>query len=442
MADFATSDSPIVQAQLDRLNAMTAGQDKLGRARLRRLLKRLGNPERQMPPAFHVSGTNGKGSTCTYLRGAIAAAGLTAHAYTSPHLVRLNERIRIAGRLVSDEELAKLLSDTLDAVGDDETTFFEATTAAAFLGFARHPADACIIEVGIGGRLDATNVIPSALACGITQIGIDHQRFLGDTIEEIASEKAGIAKPGVPLVTLVYPPAIAGRFAEVAASADAPVLAKGEAWDAWTEGNSLHYRDEQGELTLPAPALPGAHQADNAGLAIAMLRHQDMLRVGPDALAEALRCAKWPGRLSRLGPGPATDLLPAGAELWLDGAHNVAAMEKVAAFMQQRLRPDGKLHVVLALLEDKDAEGVLGCFTGIDCQVLTVPISGYQCRTAADLRATARNLRLEASEAMDFTEALDAIGKQSVTGEPPVVLITGSLYLAGQVLRFNRELPD
>lgn len=441
MADKAVSDDALVQAQLDRLNAMSPGRDILGHSRLRRLLAKLGNPERHLPPVFHVAGTNGKGSTCTYLRGAIAAAGMRAHVYTSPHLVRLNERIRVANRLIEDAALAKVLSDTLDAADGEEITFFEATTAAAFLAFSRTPADACIIEVGIGGRLDATNVIPSAVACGISQLGIDHQAFLGDTIEEIAAEKAGIARAGVPLVTQAYGPSVTARIAEVAQAVGAPVLAQGDAWDAMLADGQLIYRDDQSTLHLPVPALAGPHQARNAGLAIAMLRHQQALAIGSDAIAASLASARWPARLARLAAGPVTDLLPPGADVWLDGAHNVAAMGVVIDFIRDRLVPGQRLEVVMALLNDKDADGVLACLSGIDATIRTVPIVGYDSRDPQELAAIARHAGLDAHPAPDFQTALTEIG--ATASEPfPLVLIIGSLYLAGQVLRFNREFPD
>ena len=232
MADRASSSHPGVQRQLDRLALLSSGRDTLGLERISALLDRLGNPQRALPPVLHVAGTNGKGSTCAFLRAAIEAAGLSAHVYTSPHLVRFNERIRLAGRLIEDEALAALLAETLDAAAGMEISFFEATTAAAFLAFSRTPADACIVEVGLGGRLDATNVIERPLVCGIAQLGLDHPQFLGDRLEQIAAEKAGIAKAGAPLATLRYPANVAARVAEAAAAAGAPWLPQGEAWDA------------------------------------------------------------------------------------------------------------------------------------------------------------------------------------------------------------------
>src|SRR5687768_5699940 len=269
--DRAVSDHPGVQRQLDRLTWLAPGPDTLGLERIAALLARLGNPERRLPPVFHVAGTNGKGSTCAFLRAAVEAAGMTAHVYTSPHLVRFNERIRIAGRLIEDELLADLLAEALDAADGIDPSFFEATTAAAFLAFSRIEADACIVEVGLGGRLDATNVHPSPAVCGIAQLGVDHQAFLGDRIEQIAAEKAGIAKKNVPLVTQLYPEPLAERIGRVAAAAGALWLPRGGKWDAGLRGGRIHYRDARGELDLPEPRLAGAHQATNAALAVAML---------------------------------------------------------------------------------------------------------------------------------------------------------------------------
>ncbi|RYD98549.1 MAG: bifunctional folylpolyglutamate synthase/dihydrofolate synthase, partial [Sphingomonadales bacterium] len=308
MPDHATSTDPAVQRQLDRLTLLSPGADILGLGRITELLARIGDPHLRLPPVIHVAGTNGKGSTCAFLRAAIEAAGLTAHVYSSPHLVRFNERIRLAGNLIEDAELAPLLEEVLTAGGDIGASFFEVTTAAAFLAFARTPADACIIEVGLGGRLDATNVIQRPAATGIAQLGVDHQSFLGDTAEEIAAEKAGIAKPDVPLVTMAYPDPVALTVAAVAATRGAPVLAAGEAWHWQVLGDRLVYSDAAGTLETPLPALAGPHQPANLALAIALLRHQHALAIPDAAFAAAARGARWPARMQRLGEGPMLDL--------------------------------------------------------------------------------------------------------------------------------------
>jgi dihydrofolate synthase/folylpolyglutamate synthase len=441
MPDYALSDHPDVQRQLDRLATLSPGTDTLGLERISALLDRLGNPERRLPPVFHIAGTNGKGSTCAFLRAAVEAAGLKAHVYTSPHLVRFNERIRIGGALIGDGLLADLLGETLDAAEGIAPSFFEATTAAAFLAFARAPADACIVEVGLGGRLDATNVVSAPAACGIAQLGLDHQHYLGDRIEQVAAEKAGIAKNGVPLVTLHYPDRVAKRIGEAASAAGAAWLAKGSAWDATVSRHQLHYRDSRGTLDLPLPRLAGAHQAGNAALAVAMLRHQQAVEIGVPALCAAMGKAEWPARLQRLGPGPLHDLLPAGSELWLDGAHNPAAARAVADFFRGRVVRGRPLHVVLGVLANKDAAGILKPFAGSAATVHAVPVPGHPHHAPADLAAAARGFGLSGRAAPAIEAALGWIGRHAGGAEPPIVLIMGSLYLAGEVLRRSGEGP-
>ncbi|MES2753392.1 MAG: folylpolyglutamate synthase/dihydrofolate synthase family protein, partial [Pseudomonadota bacterium] len=362
MPDHAVSSSPAVQAQLDRLWALSPGADVLGLERITALLDRLGNPHLRLPPVFHVAGTNGKGSTCAFLRAMLEAGGYRVHAYTSPHLVRFNERIRLAGTLIEDAALAPLLAEVLDAGGDIGASFFEITTAAAFLAFHRTPADACVIEVGLGGRLDATNVLPAPAVCGIASLGIDHEAFLlvpeagtpAVPIERIAFEKAGIAKSGVPLVTQAYPAAVAGIVADSALAARASLFARDGAWRADVRAEAIAYRDAHGALALPVPALAGAHQADNAALAVAMLRHQPALAIDPAALATGIAAARWPARLQRLAPGP---LVAPGREVWLDGGHNRDAGERIAAFFAGR---PGPLHLVIGMLANKDQAAIVG----------------------------------------------------------------------------------
>jgi len=442
MADHARSADPDVQHQLDRLAALSPGRDILGLERIAALLDRLGNPQHDLPPVFHVAGTNGKGSTCAFLRASIEAAGLTTHVYTSPHLVRFNERIRIAGRLIDDEMLASLLGEVLDIADDIGPSFFEVTTAAAFLAFTRVPADACVIEVGLGGRLDATNVIERPAVCGIAQLGLDHQGFLGDTIEGIAGEKAGIAKPGVPLVTQHYPAPLANRIGAAADAVKAPWLSRGGQWDVATYRGRLHYRDAAGKLDLPLPRLPGAHQAMNAGLAIAMLRHQHAITVPEAAMRAGLGWAEWPARLQRLGEGVLVDRLPRGAELWLDGGHNPSAARMIADFFRLRLTPPRPFHMILGLLENKDAGGVLKAFAGQVANILTVPIPDHAHHLPEALAAAAREAGFAARPAASFEDALDWIARHADPANPPVVLIGGSLYLAGLVLETNGTPPD
>jgi dihydrofolate synthase/folylpolyglutamate synthase len=439
--DFARSESPAVQHQLDRLARLTPPGDVLGLERISALLTRLGDPQLKLPPVFHVAGTNGKGSTCAFLRAAIEAAGLKVHSYTSPHLVRFNERIRLAGKLIEDEPLAVLLEEVLGEAEGIGATFFEVTTAAAFLAFARTPADACIVEVGLGGRLDATNVLERPAICGIAHLGLDHQAFLGTRIEAIAAEKAGIAKQGVPLVTQLYSAQVASRIGEVASRTGAPWLPRGGPWEAIGHSQQLHYRDRHGKLDLPLPRLQGAHQAMNAALAIAMLRHQNSILVRDSALKAALGWAEWPARLQRLGAGPLADLLPRSAELWLDGGHNPGAARAVADFFRSHVPAGRPFHIVFGLLESKDAVGVLKPFRNRSITLHTVPIEGHAHHAPGALAAAAREEGITAIPARDIADALGWIARHADRAAPPIVLILGSLYLAGEVLRANGQVP-
>ncbi|WP_114950711.1 bifunctional folylpolyglutamate synthase/dihydrofolate synthase [Sphingosinicella terrae] len=439
--DFAVSADPDVQRQLDRLARLEPAGAVLGLDRIRALLERLGNPQLQLPPVLHVAGTNGKGSTCAFLRAATEAAGLTAHVYTSPHLVRFNERIRLAGRLIDDALLAALLAETLDCAEGMEISFFEATTAAAFLAFSRTPADACIVEVGLGGRLDATNLVAPAI-CGIAQLGLDHAAFLGSRLEQIAAEKAGIAKKGVPLVTQLYPERVAEPIARSASEAGALWLPRGGVWDAQVRAGRIHYRDGRGSLALPLPRLAGAHQAANAALAVAMLRHQDALAVPESALRAAMGWAEWPARLQRLAPGPIHDRLPAGSELWLDGAHNGAAARAVADFFRLRPSPGRPFHIVLGLLANRDPAALLRPFRGRSILFHPIPVPGHDHNPPEAIAAAARDMGFGAVPAQSVEAALDWIARQSDPAHPPVVLVMGSLYLAGDVLQANDQPPN
>lgn len=442
MADHAHSSDPAVQRQLDRLAMLSPGRDVLGLERITRLLDRLGNPQHDLPPIFHVAGTNGKGSTCAFLRAALEASGRRVHVYTSPHLVRFNERIRVADRLIEDAWLADLLEEVLSVADDISPSFFEATTAASLLAFARSPADACVIEVGLGGRLDATNVIEHPAVCGIAQLALDHQAFLGDRIEIIAAEKAGIAKRGAPLVTLHYPAPIATRIGEVAAGAGAEWLPKGSGWDAAVYQQRLHYRDNDGRLDLPLPRLPGAHQALNASLAVAMLRHQKVLHVADSAIRAAMGWADWPARLQQLHEGPLLGKLPRGSELWIDGGHNPAAGRAISDFFRGHVAAGRPFHIILGLLQNKDAGGFLKSFSGRTATVHTVPVPGHPFHEPTQLTAAARANGLTAFAATDPLQALDWIAHHADRANPPVVLIGGSLYLAGTMLAANNTPPE
>jgi dihydrofolate synthase/folylpolyglutamate synthase len=432
MADFARSTNPHVQEQLDRLSKLSPAGDRLGLERVAAVLERLGRPQDSLPPVLHVAGTNGKGSTVAFLRAALEASGHSVHAFTSPHLVRFNERIRIAGRLVEDEELARLLTEVIDSGAGIEPSFFEVAAAVAFLAFARTPADACILEVGLGGRLDATNVVERPLVTGIANLALDHQQFLGNGLPDIAGEKAAIAKRGVPLVTQLYPPAIGSRIEKVARELWAAWLPRGGAWDAIARHGKLRYRDEQGELELPLPGLPGRHQAMNAALAVAMLRHQGKLRVPASALSAAMGWADWPARLQHLAPGP----LVGQREVWLDGGHNPSAARQIATFAKHRFGDGRPLHLIFASLATKDPPGMLEPFSSLAAQVHSVPIPDHACFTPSDLVEIAGQLGFPADAHDSVEEALRSV--------PPDarVLIFGSLYLAGVVLAENDQVPD
>jgi dihydrofolate synthase/folylpolyglutamate synthase len=446
MPDHATSTDPAVQAQLDRLTMLSPGKDILGLGRIATLLERLGNPHHHLPPVFHVSGTNGKGSTCAFLRGAIEAAGLTAHVYSSPHLVRFNERIRVAGRLIDDFTLSALLSEVLDHAEGLEASFFEVTTAVAFCAFARTKADACIIEVGLGGRLDATNVLTKPVACGISSLGLDHEAFLlaaEDGIPElppldrIAFEKAGIAKSGSPLVTQKYSASMANTVATQASLHNADLHARGEGWDAAVYDGRLHYRDAAGKLSLPLPRMPGAHQADNAALAVAMLRHQSAISVPEAALSAAMEWTRWPARMQLLAAGPLTKSLPDGSHVWLDGGHNPDAGAAIA----KTLENGAPVIVIIGMLQNKDALGFLAPFAHKIETLTAVPIPGHEHHMPSELCDLARS-KLHITDARTAGDIITALAQLAGQQAPANVLICGSLYLAGEVLRLNDQVPD
>ena len=437
--DRARSDNAILDALLQAAFALHPTEIELSLGRLERLLARLGNPHQKLPPVFHVAGTNGKGSTCAFLRACLEASGRRVHVYTSPHLIRFNERIRVAGHIISDDALAELLREILARNAGQPITFFELTTALAFLAFAREPADACIIEVGMGGRMDATNIIPPPLVTGIAQLGLDHQQWLGPTILDIAREKAGIAKKGTPMVVSRYPKPVMARIAEVAGVAGAPLLVRGQDWDAAVYDGVLHFRDAEGRITLPLPRLVGAHQIDNAGLAIAMLRAQTLLPVAEAALRAGMGWAEWPARLQRLEPGPLTALLPPGSQLLIDGGHNPAAGRALAEAITPELTGGRPVAMVVGMLAPKDAEGFLKAFVGRVASVHTVPIPGHDHHDPASLVADAACAGHPAQAATGLVAALKAIANRADPLLPPMVLIAGSLHLAGHALALNEQ---
>ena len=438
MADHAKSDSPAVQAQLDRLAALSPGRDTLGLERISELCARLGNPQAQLPPVFHVAGTNGKGSTCAFLRGAIEAAGLTAHVYSSPHLVRFNERIRVSGKLIADDYLAELLSEVLDVAEGLQASFFEVTTAAAFLAFARTPADACILEVGLGGRLDATNIIAAPAICGIASLGIDHEGFLlaaeegvpdMPPLDRIAFEKSGIAKMDVPMVCQKYAPSMLTEIAKQAMKAGAKLLDRGETWDAVVYEGALHYRDAKGKLTLPLPRMAGPHQADNATLAVAMLRHQNAITVPESALAAAMEWTRWPARMQRLAKGPLTDLLPEGTEVWLDGGHNVDGGRAIAAHFAGETP---HIHLITGMLANKDPKAIIAPLRDRLASITVLPVPGHEHHKVAAF----------GNGAIAAPDIYAAFASIEIDPASQIILIAGTLYLAGAILKANNQIPE
>lgn len=443
MKDFAISQDAAVQRQLDRLAALSLPQGRVGLDVVHELLARFGNPQLAIPPVLHVAGTNGKGSTCAYLRTMLEAAGLTVHVATKPHLVRYNERIRLAGELISDGLLAQLLEEVLDASADLGPSFFEVTTVATFLAFHRVPADAVVLEVGLGGRLDATNVLEHPAACGIASLGIDHEAFLlneepgapADPMCRIAFEKAGIARRGAPLVTQDYAPDVAAQVQASADAAGAPLFMRGRDWFADISADGISYRDSAGEFALPLPQMPGSHQADNAALAVAIIRHQRALAVSPEAMAQGIRSAFWPARLQRLETGPITGMLPARAFL-LDGGHNPDAAQALAKYLAART--DGPVDAVMGMMAAKDARRFLAILAPHLASVTAVPIPGSDHLPTETLATLAAEAGVANTlTAPDVPAALERLARE---GGP--VLIAGSLYLAGKVLAANRQPPD
>jgi len=429
-----------VDSILARLLALHPKRIDLSLDRMRRVLERLGSPERRVPPTIHVAGTNGKGSTIAFLRAMLEAAGKSVHVYTSPNLVRVNERFRLGSRagglLVSDAELAEALAECERANGNSPITLFEIETAAAFVLFARNPADYLLLEVGLGGRLDATNVIDRPIASVVTPVSMDHVEFLGDTIEKIAAEKAGIFRAGVPAVIAPQTDLVAAVLERHAERARAPLHASGQQWHACVEHGRLVYQDEKGLLDMPPPKLFGRHQFDNAGTAIAALRAAGR-QLPAQAIEQGLMRAEWPARLQRLTSGKLVSLAPAGAELWLDGGHNADGGRAIAAALGDlEERVSRPLVLVVGMLSTKDRSAFLRNFTGLVRRVFGVPIHQEKGVPAEEIAASARTAGMPADAAVGIEDALTKIGALDFD-PPPRILITGSLYLAGEVLAAN-----
>ncbi len=407
--------------------------------RMHGILAKLGNPERDLPPTIHIAGTNGKGSTLAMIRAIYEAAGLKVHTYTSPHLVRFHERILVAGELISEDALSALLEECEDANGSEPITFFEITTAAAFLAFARTPADYLILEVGLGGRLDATNVIDHPALSVITSIGLDHQQYLGDTIEEIAREKAGILKRGSTGIVGAQSPEVRDEIEKVADKIGAPLKIANQDWQSYTQHGRLVFQDEDGLLDLPMPALVGPHQIDNAGNAIAAVRALYDARISDDAIAAGLKNVTWPARLQNLGKGRLSKYVSPETELWLDGGHNGPA----GVVLAQALRdmPQRQTCMIWGMLNTKHPSAFISNFKGVVNKVYTLTIPDEaNAISAQDLAQISIENGLQASPTSSLENALE---QASLLKPAPRIIICGSLYLAGHVLaEHSGETPS
>lgn len=444
MSDRNANTAPF-DAMLARLLALHPKRIDLGLERMSRILAALDHPERKLPPVIHVAGTNGKGSTVAFMRAILEAAGKSVHVYTSPNLVRLNERFRIGhkdgGKLVGDAALAAALAECETKNGDAPITVFEIETAAAFLLFSRNPADVLLLEVGLGGRLDATNVIERPLASVITRVSLDHPDFLGDTIEKVAAEKAGILKMGVPAVVTGQMREALAVIERQAARLKAPLSIAGEHWTATEERGRLVYQDSDGLLDLPPPKLYGRHQYENAGAAIAALRVSG-LKLPAAAFEAGMTRVEWPARMQRLSPGRLAALAPPESELWLDGGHNADGGQAIAAALADlEERVSRPLVLIVGMLSTKDNAGFLKNFAGLARRVITVPIHQDKAVPAAELAEIAGSVGIPALPRDDLENAIAVAGKLDLHPAPRI-LITGSLYLAGEVLALNGTPPE
>ncbi len=419
-----------IEPLLARLHGLHPRLIDLSLDRLRRLLADLGHPERRLPPVLHVAGTNGKGSTCAFARAIGEAAGLRVHVYTSPHLVRFRERIRLAGRLVGDEALGAALEHIEAANAGQPITVFEVITAAALHLFASAPADLCILEVGLGGRGDATNVVERPAACAVASLSLDHREMLGDTLAAIAREKAGILKPGIPAATGLQPGDALATLQAEAERVGAKLLARGRDWQVIQGGGEMRYEDARGVLRLPPPPLPGEHQFDNAGIAVAALRASGLGLA--DRAYAGIAAATWPGRMQHLS-GRLAALLPDNWELWLDGGHNPGAGRALARVLAGW--SDRPVHVIVGMKQGKDTADFLGPLLSFATSVWAVQQPGQHL--AMPLPAIIEASGGVARTGPTVTEAL-----LQMDGPPARVLVCGSLYLAGEVLKADGWEPD
>ncbi|MEP1612998.1 MAG: folylpolyglutamate synthase/dihydrofolate synthase family protein [Roseobacter sp.] len=421
--------SPSSDVILDRMMALHPKVIDLTLDRVWRLLDALGNPQNDLPPVIHVAGTNGKGSTQAMIRAGLEAAGKQVHAYTSPHLARFHERIRVAGKLIAEPDLTAILDECYAANNGEDITYFEITTCAALLAFARTPADFTLLEVGLGGRLDATNVIDRPALTIITPVSMDHEQFLGDTVGKIAFEKAGIIKRGVPCIVSQQTEDGMEVIEETAQRNAAPLLAYGQQWHIGPDRDRMSFQDDTGLLDMPRPNLPGAHQIMNAGAALCALRH---FGFGAGACEAAVTQAEWPARMQRLKHGPLLEISP-HAEIWLDGGHNPAAGKALASHLSSL--PTRPTFLVCGMLNTKDASGYLSPLAQVSDGLTAVSIPGEKNTLPADETAcVAGDVGFKTDVASDVATAI-----ANITAHTPHarVLICGSLYLAGAVLREN-----
>ncbi|XWN32003.1 MAG: folylpolyglutamate synthase/dihydrofolate synthase family protein [Devosia sp.] len=431
---------------LDRIKALHPKRIDLSLGRLERLLDALGRPQDRLPPTIHVAGTNGKGSVVAYLRAILNADAKTTHVYTSPHLVRFNERIRLGdkrgGTLVDDDTLADALTRTERANDSLPITFFEITTAAAFLLFSEIEADVLVLETGLGGRLDATNVVDTPLASVITTIGIDHEGFLGTSIGEIAAEKAGIIKRGIPVISAPQKPEAASVIERHAARAQAPLHLGGEDWTAVGELGRLVFQDNDGLVDLPSPRLAGRHQFINAGVAVATMRRTGLVST-PASLEKGMVEVSWPGRMQRLTSGRILEAAPGDAEVWLDGGHNRDAGEAVAAaFADLEERVSRPLFLIAGMLSTKDPKAYFQSFQGLVRHVFTVRVPGTDASIEPGALADAAEAADLSAEAVGSVRtAMRLLAENWRFEPPPRILIAGSLYLVGDVLEQNGTPP-
>jgi dihydrofolate synthase/folylpolyglutamate synthase len=431
---------------LARVSSLHPKRIDLTLERMHRLLDALDHPERKLPGVIHVAGTNGKGSTVAYLRAILEAAGLRVHVYTSPYLVRINECYRLGreggGVLVGDDELYAALSHCERVNAGAPITIFEIKTAAAFQLFAQHPADVVLLEVGLGGRLDATNVIDTPLATVITPIGMDHTEFLGETLTAIAGEKAAIMKRNVPAICAEQKPEAAAVIEQQARRMRAVLHVAGQQWHVNVERGRLVYQDERGLMDLAAPKLFGRHQFDNAGLAIATLRALDAFKIDHAVFENGILNAEWPARMQRLTTGALVGLAPPGSEIWLDGGHNIDGGRVVAAALGDlEERVSRPLVAIVGMMGNKDAGGFLANFAGLTRHIIAVPIPETEDAMPVDKVAdAARQLGMRVETSPGVEAALRSLTRLAYE-VPPRILITGSLYLAGHVLAANGTPP-